>query len=164
MNIGWNYRREHLHPDQRSHSIFTDAGDQPNVVPSKASIWFYIRNITYEGIMENYAKANKIAEGASLMTDTSFSSRILGTAWPRHFNKIIAEEMYENIKNVGLPTWSENDEILAKAVQKELGLKQNGLAKNISKIGNLFLINIENFNVIITIFELPCLTKKKRQP
>ena len=25
MNIGWNYRREHLHPDQRSHSIFTDA-------------------------------------------------------------------------------------------------------------------------------------------
>ena len=63
MNIGWNYRREHLHPDQRSHSIFTDAGDQPNVVPSKASIWFYIRNITYEGIMENYAKANKKAKG-----------------------------------------------------------------------------------------------------
>ena len=142
MNIGWNYRREHLHPDQRSHSIFTDAGDQPNVVPSKASIWFYIRNITYEGIMENYAKANKIAEGASLMTDTSFSSRILGTAWPRHFNKIIAEEMYENIKNVGLPTWSENDEILAKAVQKELGLKQNGLAKNISKIGKPLPYNV----------------------
>ena len=142
MNIGWNYRREHLHPDQRSHSIFTDAGDQPNVVPSKASIWFYIRNITYEGIMENYAKANKIAEGASLMTDTSFSSRILGTARPRHFNKIIAEEMYENIKNVGLPTWSENDETLAKAVQKELGLKQNGLAKNISKIGKPLPYNV----------------------
>ena len=128
MNIGWNYRREHLHPDQRSHSIFTDAGDQPNVVPSKASIWFYIRNITYEGIMENYAKANKIAEGASLMTDTSFSSRILGTAWPRHFNKIIAEEMYENIKKVGLPKWSEDDQKLARAVQKEIGSESiNGL-------------------------------------
>jgi aminobenzoyl-glutamate utilization protein B len=75
--------------------------------------------------MENYAKANKIAEGASLMTDTNYSSRILGTAWPRHFNKIIAEEMYENIKNVGLPNWSENDQILAKAVQKELGLNPN---------------------------------------
>lgn len=107
MNIGWNYRREHLHPDQRSHSIFTDAGDQPNVVPSKASIWFYIRNITYEGIMENYEKANKIAEGAALMTDTKFSSRIIGTAWPRHFNKVIAEEMYENIQTIGLPEWSE---------------------------------------------------------
>ena len=48
MNIGWNYRREHLHPDQRSHSIFLESGDQPNVVPSKASIWFFLREITYE--------------------------------------------------------------------------------------------------------------------
>ena len=143
MNIGWNYRREHLHPDQRSHSIFTDAGDQPNVVPSKASIWFYIRNITYEGIMENYEKANKIAEGAALMTDTNFTSRILGTAWPRHFNKIIAEEMYENIQTVGLPDWSENDQILAVAVQKEVNSNNtNGLATELSKIGAPLTYNI----------------------
>tara|TARA_B100001939_G_C16941305_1_gene618398 strand:- start:1755 stop:3347 length:1593 start_codon:yes stop_codon:yes gene_type:complete len=143
MNIGWNYRREHLHPDQRSHSIFTDAGDQPNVVPSKASIWFYIRNITYEGIMENYEKANKIAEGAALMTDTKFTSRILGTAWPRHFNKIIAEEMYENIQTVGLPDWSENDQILAVAVQKEVNSNNtNGLATELSKIGAPLPYNI----------------------
>ena len=51
MNVGWNYKREHLHPLKRSHSIFTDAGDQPNVVPSKASIWYYFRDITYDGIM-----------------------------------------------------------------------------------------------------------------
>tara|TARA_B100001057_G_scaffold105330_1_gene102910 strand:+ start:252 stop:1847 length:1596 start_codon:yes stop_codon:yes gene_type:complete len=143
MNIGWNYRREHLHPDQRSHSIFTDAGDQPNVVPSKASIWFYIRNITYEGIMENYEKANKIAEGAALMTDTNYSSRILGTAWPRHFNKIIAEEMYENIKKVGLPEWSEKDQILAVAVQKEVNSRNtNGLSTKLNGIGSPLPYNI----------------------
>jgi hypothetical protein len=32
------------------------------------------------------------------MTNTSFKSRILGTAWPRHFNRPIAEEMYRNIE------------------------------------------------------------------
>ncbi|MFK7813466.1 MAG: peptidase dimerization domain-containing protein, partial [Maribacter sp.] len=58
MNVGWNYKREHLHPLKRSHSIFTDAGDQPNVVPSKASIWYYFRDIKYDGIMEMYAEAN----------------------------------------------------------------------------------------------------------
>lgn len=143
MNIGWNYRREHLHPDQRSHSIFTDAGDQPNVVPSKASIWFYIRNITYEGIMENYEKANKIAEGAALMTDTKFSSRIIGTAWPRHFNKVIAEEMYENIQTIGLPEWSEDDQKLAVAVQKEVNSRNtNGLATKLNKIGSPLPYNI----------------------
>ncbi|MEK9756291.1 MAG: amidohydrolase, partial [Bacteroidota bacterium] len=120
MNIAWNYKREHLHPLKRSHSIFTDSGDQPNVVPSKASIWFYFRDVTYEGIMDMYDTANKMAEGAALMTNTSFTSRILGTAWPRHFNRTIAEEMYENIQEVGLPEWSDKDQKLAIAVQKEV--------------------------------------------
>ncbi|MBM3426520.1 MAG: amidohydrolase, partial [Bacteroidetes bacterium] len=92
MNIGWNYKREHLHPLKRSHSVITDGGDQPNVVPSKASIWYYFRDVNYSGIMEMYAQANDIAKGAALMTGTTMTSKVLGTAWPRHFNKVIAEK------------------------------------------------------------------------
>ncbi|MCK0178688.1 amidohydrolase [Flavobacteriaceae bacterium S0862] len=136
MNVGWNYKREHLHPLKRSHSIFTDAGDQPNVVPSKASIWYYFRDVTYEGIMEMYNEANDIAKGAALMTKTTMSSKILGTAWPRHFNKTIAETMYENIKTVGLPEWSEKDQTLAIAVQTEVNSnRKEGLSKELSKLG-----------------------------
>ncbi|NBR74073.1 MAG: amidohydrolase, partial [Flavobacteriia bacterium] len=136
MNIGWNYKREHLHPLKRSHSIFTDAGDQPNVVPSKASIWFYLRDVTYEGIMKMYNDANNIAEGAAKMTDTQVSSRVVGTAWPRHFNKTIAETMYANIQQVGLPEWSAEDQALAKAVQKEVNSNNlNGLATELSELG-----------------------------
>ena len=51
--------------------------------------------------------------------DTTFTSRVLGSAWPGHFNKPIAEAMYENIKKVGMPAWSEDDQTLAKALQKE---------------------------------------------
>jgi aminobenzoyl-glutamate utilization protein B len=136
MNIGWNYKREHLHPLKRSHSIFTDAGDQPNVVPSKASIWFYLRDVTYEGIMKMYNDANNIAAGAAKMTDTQVSSRVVGTAWPRHFNKVIAETMYQNIQKVGLPQWSEEDQTLAKAVQQEVNSDTtNGLATALSELG-----------------------------
>ncbi|KYG79809.1 amidohydrolase [Roseivirga seohaensis] len=135
MSVGWNYKREHLTTLKRSHSIITDGGDQPNVVPSKASIWYYFRDVTYEGIMEMYADANNIAKGAALMTDTQMSSRILGTAWPRHFNKTIAETMYENIKQVGLPTWSEEDQALAKATQAEVGSEPRGLSVNLSSLG-----------------------------
>ena len=136
MNVGWNYKREHLHPLKRSHSIFTDAGDQPNVVPSKASIWYYFRDITYEGIMEMYGEANDVAQGAALMTKTKVTSKILGTAWPRHFNKTIAETMYENIKTVGLPAWSENDQLLAKAVQTEVNSKNiTGLSNKLNALG-----------------------------
>jgi aminobenzoyl-glutamate utilization protein B len=136
MNIGWNYRREHLHPLKRSHSIISDGGDQPNVVPSKSSIWYYFRDVTYEGIMEMFEAAKDIAEGAALMTGTKMNYKILGTAWPRHFNKSIAETMHKNIELVGLPDWSENDQTLAKAVQKELGNKSiEGLARELRPLG-----------------------------
>lgn len=120
MNIGWQYQREHLDPLHRSHSVINNGGDQPNVVPSKASIWYYFRHVTYPKIMEVYDRANKMAEGAALMTNTKVSKKVLGSAWPRHFNQVIAETMYENIKVVGLPQWSEADQKLAHALQKEV--------------------------------------------
>ena len=136
MNVGWNYKREHLDPLKRSHSVISDGGDQPNVVPSKASIWYYFRDVTYEGIMDMYQSAQRIAEGAALMTDTKMSYKILGTAWPRHFNKSIAEAMYQNIQAVGLPQWSPEDQALAKAVQREVKAKKvEGLAMELEPIG-----------------------------
>lgn len=137
MNIGWQYNREHLHPLGRSHSVINNGGDQPNVVPSKASIWYYFREITYPKIMEVYERANDIAKGAALMTRTTMSSKILGTAWPRHFNKPMAEAMYQNITQVGLPKWSEADQLLARAVQKEVRSPKDtmGLAVKLDTIG-----------------------------
>jgi aminobenzoyl-glutamate utilization protein B len=136
MNAGWNYRREHLRLTQRSHYVITNGGDQPNVVPRNASVWYYFRETDYPHIKEMWDIGNKMAEGAALMTNTKWSSRILGTAWPQHMNKITAETMYENIKRVGLPTWSEADQTLAKALQKELGNpQQEGLALKLQPIG-----------------------------
>jgi len=128
MNIGWQYSREHTDPLARSHSVITNGGDQPNVVPSKASIWYYFRHVTYPKIMELYTKANEIAEGAALMTRTKVSRNVLGSAWPRHFNRVIAETMYNNIREVGLPKWSDDDQQLAKALQLEVNSnKSKGL-------------------------------------
>ncbi len=135
-SIGWQYQREHLNPIQRSHHVIKNGGDQPNVVPSKASIWFFVREITYPKIMENYERLNQIAEGASMMTQTKMTKRVLGSAWPRHFNKVIAETMYENIKIVGLPEWSEDDQILAKAIQKEVNSSNSdGLPTKLRELG-----------------------------
>ncbi|MDF2157321.1 amidohydrolase [Algoriphagus sp. CAU 1675] len=135
MNIGWNYKREHLHPLKRSHSVITDGGDQPNVVPSKASIWYYFRDVKYDGIMEMYEQATNIAKGAAMMTETTMDYKVLGTAWPRHFNKVIAETMFANIQKVGLPQWDEKDQELAKAVQKEMGSKETGLPTELDELG-----------------------------
>ncbi len=134
MNVAWNFRREHLHFNQRSHYVITDGGDQPNVVPSKAGVWYFVREMTADKIRENFGKLNRTAEGAALMTDTSFTSRIVGSAWPRNFNRTIAEAMYENIRTVGLPDWSEQDHAMARAVQKRVGSEEKGLATELDEI------------------------------
>ncbi|MGI4736551.1 MAG: peptidase dimerization domain-containing protein [Janthinobacterium lividum] len=120
MDIGWNFHREHMEVTQRSHYVIPDGGDQPNVVPSKASVWYYLRERTYPKIMEMYADAIKMAEGATLMTKTTVTHEVLGSAWPGHMNKAIAEDMYQNIKLVGLPQWSADDQVLARAAQVEM--------------------------------------------
>ncbi|MEL7118844.1 MAG: amidohydrolase [Bacteroidota bacterium] len=143
MNIGWQYAREHLDPIHRSHSVINNGGDQPNVVPSKASIWYYFRHVTYPKIMEVYTRANEIADGAAMMTRTKVSRNVLGSAWPRHFNQPMAEAMHENIKEVGLPEWSEEDQILARAVQREVNSPRdtNGLDIELDPIG----LPVKNF-------------------
>ncbi len=135
MDIGWNFRREHLRPSQRSHYVITNGGDQPNVVPPNASVWYYFRETDYEGVKNMWGIADKMAEGATLMTNTSYTSRLLGSAWPGHFNKVIAETTYANIKAVGLPVWSADDQKLAKAVQRELKVKETGLALKVEDLG-----------------------------
>jgi aminobenzoyl-glutamate utilization protein B len=134
MNMGWNMRREHLRPEQRSHYVISDGGDQPNVVPSVASVWYFFREQDFKGIQNSFDIGNVIAAAAAQMTDTKVTRRIIGTAAPRHFNRPIAEAAYANIKAVGLPKWTPGEQAFAKLVQKNVkAQKQEGLAIELKK-------------------------------
>ncbi len=134
MNIGWNMKREHLRPEQRSHYVIPDGGDQPNVVPSVASVWYFIRETDFENIAKNFAIANTMSEAAAKMSDTAVERQIIGTAAPRHFNKPMAEAAYANILEVGLPKWTDDENSFAKAVQKAVKGKEDGLATELKKL------------------------------
>lgn len=136
MDVGWNFRREHLGLSQRSHSVIVDGGAQPNVVPPTASVWYYFRQTTYDGIMDLWKTGDEVARGAAMMTGTELAStRVLGSAWPQHFNRAIAETTYANIQKVGMPTWSEQDLALARGIQKELGQRETGLSTRVGQMG-----------------------------
>jgi aminobenzoyl-glutamate utilization protein B len=108
--------------------VIYDGGDQPNVVPSEASVWFYFREKNYSQIRDLFAIGDSIALGAAMMTGTRLRPvRIIGSAWPGHFNRIIAETMFENIERVGLPEWSEADQRFATATQLEVDGPETGL-------------------------------------
>jgi len=131
MDVGWNFRREHLRLATRLHYVITNGGDQPNVVPPNAAVWYYFREADYDHIMNLWHIGDNMAQAAALMTDTTYTSRLLGSAWTAYFNKPIAEDMYQNMKKVGLPQWSDDDQTLAKALQRELKVPVRGLASKI---------------------------------
>jgi aminobenzoyl-glutamate utilization protein B len=135
MNIAMNMRREHLRLTPRTHYVITDGGDQPNVVPPRASVWYYFRETDYPHIKALWAMGDAAAKGAALMTNTEVTSRILGSAWPQHANKALAEAAYANMQRVGLPAWSADDQTLARALQRELGQEPVGIPTQLAPLG-----------------------------
>jgi aminobenzoyl-glutamate utilization protein B len=136
MNVGWNFRREHLRQQQRSHYVIRSGGDQPNVVPSRASVWYYFRETEYPRIKELWETGDAMARGAALMTGTTLArTRVLGAAWPQHFNKPLAEATHANITRVGMPRWDDADHAFARAVQRELKVEEKGLRTEPERLG-----------------------------
>ena len=66
-------------------------------------VWYYFREADYDHIMNLWKIGDTMAQGASLMTDTTYTSRLLGSAWPGYFNKPIAEDMYGVISQESRP-------------------------------------------------------------
>lgn len=133
MDVAWNFRREHLPLQQRSHYVITDGGDQPNVVPPTATVWYYFREQDAPKVQALFALGDTIARAAAMMTSTKLVGvDIVGGGWSGHFNKVIAEDMNQNIQSVGMPKWDDADQTLARGIQRELGQKNpRGLSSNV---------------------------------
>src|SRR4029453_14942547 len=113
------YHREHMELAQRSPYVITDGGDQPNVVPSTAAIWFYFRERDYDRVTKMFEDGKQIARAAAQATFTTLDTvQVIGSAWRPHFKKPIAEAMHANAVRVGMPKWDEKDQTMAKAVQR----------------------------------------------
>jgi aminobenzoyl-glutamate utilization protein B len=134
MNVATNYLREHLFYTYRMHYVVTEGGEAPNVVPDKASVWYYIRN-TDDRLEEMYQRVLDCARGAALASGTTLDTVHLITAvHQRHSNKGMAEIIQKNIELIGMPQWSDQEQIFAKALQKELGEKETGYALKVKPL------------------------------
>ncbi|MEI6741246.1 MAG: peptidase dimerization domain-containing protein, partial [Gemmatimonadaceae bacterium] len=135
MANAWEFHREHMELAQRSHYVITDGGDQPNVVPSTAAIWFYFRERDPERVSKMFADAKQIARGAAMATFTALDTvQVVGSAWRPHFNKPIATAMHANAQRVGMPAWDANDQAMAKGVQRMMALPDSGLRTTVAPL------------------------------
>jgi aminobenzoyl-glutamate utilization protein B len=134
MNVATNFLREHLFYTYRMHYVIVDGGEAPNVIPDTASVWYFVRN-SDERVEEMYGKVVNCAKAAALATGTELSEvRVLSAIHQRAANKALAELLYSNIKLVGMPDWTEEEQAYARALQKELGKEEKGMPAEIGKL------------------------------
>jgi aminobenzoyl-glutamate utilization protein B len=135
MDIGFDKLREHLRPTYRAHRTITIGGIQPNIIPDKGQIWWFVRDASMPAAKETYDKLVKIAEGAALMTGTTYDVKYSASAWPQLVNKSIAEAIQRNVDTVGMPKWSEDEQQRARDFQKKHDKAVVGLRTAVTPLG-----------------------------
>ncbi|MDI6697779.1 MAG: amidohydrolase [Candidatus Saccharicenans sp.] len=134
MNVAANYLREHLNPAHRLHYVILEGGQAPNVVPDRASVWYYVRN-TDEQLEAMFERVVNCARAAALATDTELAEvRVLSATHQFHGNRNLAELIQKNIELVGMPDWEAEEEEFARALQQELKSEVKGLPKEVKPL------------------------------
>ncbi|MHC4626742.1 MAG: amidohydrolase, partial [Planctomycetota bacterium] len=134
MNVATNYLREHLNFTYRMHYIILEGGEAPNVVPDKASVWYFLRN-SDQRLKPMYERVLNCAKGAALATGTELTEvRVIAAIHQSHHNKALAELVNKNIELIGMPEWSEQDHEFARALQREMGREETGMP---TKVGGI---------------------------
>ncbi|KQX48901.1 amidohydrolase [Paenibacillus sp. Root444D2] len=119
-NIGANYLREHVVDGSRIHYTITNGGVAPNVVPDKASVWYYLRGANRAHVDELLERLIKIAQGGALMTETGVTWEIKAGAYDLNVNNTLNELLFSQKDEAGPLVFTEEDHKLAASLAASL--------------------------------------------
>lgn len=107
MNMGVQFLREHMSDKARVHYAITDAGGcSPNVVQPRASVLYMVRSNHVSEAVELQARVDRIAQGAALMTDTTFQRQFIDGLADTVSNHVLEQVLYDNFKELGVPEYT----------------------------------------------------------
>lgn len=121
MNIGVNYMREHMPSSARVHYAIVDSGGiAPNVVQPRAIVRHLVRAVRLDDMWDLVERVKKIAQGAALMTETTFDVRQLSGEANLIQNSQLQELMQANLEHLSGPGFDAEDEAFARDIQATL--------------------------------------------
>jgi aminobenzoyl-glutamate utilization protein B len=119
MNTGVQYLREHMTPDCRIHYAITNAGGvSPNVVQADADVLYMVRANKVRDSIALQKRVDRIAEGAALMTETTFERFFIDGTAELVPNFTLERLLYQNFSAVGAPVFTEEERVFAAALRK----------------------------------------------
>ena len=125
---GLNVMRQHLEPTARLHYIYEAAGTAPNIVPDYARLYLYVRDLDRARVVATTEWVAQVAEGAALATQTTARVECSFGMHDLLPNRPLAERMQLLLERHGVPDWSAEEQVFARACQREVGIEESGLA------------------------------------
>lgn len=123
MNVGANYLREHVIDSARIHYTITNAGGAPNIIPSEAESWYFVRAPHRKDVEEITERLIKVSQGAAMMTETTTDYEILGGSYEYLPNNILTDLTYKNMKEIDTPEYTKEELQFAKSIQETVDPK-----------------------------------------
>ena len=119
MNIGVQFLREHMSDKARIHYAITDAGGRsPNVVQPRATVLYMVRSNHVSEAVELQKRVDRIAEGAALMTDTTFERKFIDGLADTVTNHTLEKLLHENFSEQGVPSHTAEEVAYTDALAK----------------------------------------------
>ncbi len=128
-----NMMREHIPDKARIHYVITKGGDAPNVVPSFAEVYYYVRYKNVKELNQIFDRILKAAEGAALGTGTKMTYEIMGGVYPVLPNIKLSEIMDKNLRKVGGVIYDKQEKEYAEKIRLTLNgsIKAMSMAESI---------------------------------
>lgn len=127
MTFGVNLLREHVKPSVRIHYVITDGGKVPNIVPEYAKVWIWVRDLDRAGVKTVVEKVERIVEGSAIATSTSYKINTMGSYHEMLINRRGSEIMQKNLEAIGAISYTEDEILYAKKIQKETEVSEKGM-------------------------------------
>ena len=104
MNMGVQFLREHMSDHARVHYAITDTGGRSaNVVQPRASVLYMVRSNRVAEAVELQKRVDKIAQGAALMTETTFERCFIDGLADTIPNHTLEKVLQANFETLGVP-------------------------------------------------------------
>ncbi|MDE8733619.1 amidohydrolase [Eubacteriales bacterium DFI.9.88] len=129
--------REHIEPGSKDspttlNYAFPDVGNSfPNVVPANTVIWCVGRMKNAEMAADVLSRLDACAKGCAQATGTTVKEEVITATHDMIPNLCLGQLIEENLRYVGAPAYSSEDQEDAKKIQKAMNAKETGYSGKI---------------------------------
>jgi aminobenzoyl-glutamate utilization protein B len=129
--------REHVPPGPPGAAntvnyTFSDVGPAyPSVVPDRSTLWVVGRISNSEVMRDVIERVHRCAEGAALATGTTVEPDFKTASHEKIPNRTLAAVLHRHFTELGGPPFDDAEQAYACGVQRQLGLAEKGIARDV---------------------------------